>query len=278
MRISFCGVRGSTPAPGAEFIRTGGQTSCIAVAPDDGPVNLVLDAGTGLRRLSRDMNGTPFDGTILVSHLHWDHTHGIPFFRAGDSADARVRLLIPAQEETPQALMARIMSPPHFPVTLDQLNGNWSVDFIDEGTHEISGFSVLAREIPHKGSRTFGYRVSDGHSSIAYMPDHMPTGLGPGPDGIGEYHESAMALVKDVDLLIHDAQYTTEELPTRGSFGHSAAEYVVALGERAGAHAVALFHHDPDRTDEQVDEIADRVAKDAGCEVIVAREGVTLSL
>lgn len=224
------------------------------------------------------MNGTPFDGTILVSHLHWDHTHGIPFFRAGDTDAARVRLMIPAQEESAGALLARILSPPHFPVTLEELNGNWSVDSIEEGTYDFHGFEVLAREIPHKASRTFGYRVSDGTSSIAYLPDHMPTGLGPGPDGIGEYHESAMALAENVDLLIHDSQYTAEELPARGFYGHSAAEYVIQLADRAGAKAVALFHHDPDRTDDQVDEIAARVAIDAKCDVIVAREGASLTL
>lgn len=278
MQITFCGVRGSTPASGAEFIRTGGQTSCVAVAENGAQPTLVLDAGTGLRRLSKQMDGAPFDGTILVSHLHWDHTHGIPFFRAGDDDAARVRLMIPAQQEDPAALLARILSPPHFPVRLEELNGNWSVEAIEEGTHSIQNFTVLALEIPHKASRTFGYRVSDGKSAIAYLPDHMPTSLGAGPDGLGEYHDAAMALAKDVDLLIHDSQYTAEELPARAHFGHSAAEYVVALAERAGARGVALFHHDPDRTDDQVDEIAALVSKNATCEVMVAREGASLTL
>lgn len=278
MRLTFCGVRGSTPAPGPDFIRTGGQTSCVALARDDAAPTLVLDAGTGLRRLTQEMRGEAFRGTILISHLHWDHTHGIPFFRAGDRAGGRVALRIPSQAQDPGALLARILSPPHFPVRLEDLNGDWSIAAIDEGTHDIEGFTVLAREIPHKASRTFGYRVSLGGASIAYLSDHMPTGPGDGPDGIGEYHEAALALADGVDLLIHDAQYTAEELPTRGAFGHAAAEYVVALGDRAGARAVALFHHDPDRTDDQVDEIAQRVAKDATCEVRVAREGDVIDL
>lgn len=260
------------------FVRVGGQTSCVAISHDDAAPSLVLDAGTGLRRLSAEMNGTPFDGTIVVSHLHWDHTHGIPFFRAGDRAGGRVRLRIPAQDGDPAELMARILSPPHFPVRLEELNGDWSVASIDEGTHDLEGFTVLAREIPHKGSRTFGYRVSDGRTAIAYLPDHMPTALGDGPDGTGEYHEAALALADGVDLLIHDAQYTAEELPARGSFGHAAAEYVVALAQRAGARTAVLFHHDPDRTDDQVEAIAAQVATGATCEVRIAREGDTVSL
>ena len=109
----------------------------------------------------------------------------------------------------------------------------------------IEGFDVLALEIPHKGGRTFGYRVSDGRASIAYLSDHGPVALGPGPDGLGPYHEAALALADGVDLLVHDAQHTAEELPAAAAFGHSAAEYAVALAERAGAGRVLLFHHDP---------------------------------
>ena len=93
MRVHLCGVRGSTPAPGAEFVRYGGHTSCLAVGHDDGPVpTLILDAGTGLRRVTALLDGRPFDGTILLTHLHWDHVHGLPFFRGGDREDARVTL------------------------------------------------------------------------------------------------------------------------------------------------------------------------------------------
>ena len=135
---------------------------------------------------------------------------------------------------------------------------------------------MLAREIPHKGGRTFGFRIDDGSSSFAYLSDHMPQALGPGPDGWGEYHEAACALADGVDVLLHDAQYTAEELPTRGYFGHAAAEYAVALGEKAGAGRVVLYHHDPARTDDEVDAIVARFAGRA-IPVEAAVEGAILT-
>jgi phosphoribosyl 1,2-cyclic phosphodiesterase len=254
VRLLICGVRGSTPAPGAEFARYGGETSCIAIAGDSEPPRLVLDAGTGLRRLTRLLDGQPFRGTLLLGHLHWDHTHGIPFFPAGDRPDAAVNLLMPAQGDgDAAAVLSRCMSPPHFPITPWELRGDWSFDGIEEGEHSIEGFSVLALEIPHKGGRTFGYRVSDGHSSIAYMSDHGPISLGVGPEGLGEYHPAALQLARGVDLLIHDAQHTAAEFPQRAHFGHSAIEYAVGLAERAGVSRLLLFHHDPARTDDELD-------------------------
>ena len=123
-------------------------------------------------------------------HLHWDHTMGLPFFSAGDRDDARVTVILPEQENGADAatVLGGLMRPPYFPVGPTELRGQWSCQSIAPGECEIEGFAVLAREIPHKGGRTFGYRVSDGHSTIAYMPDHNPTALGPGEDGFGEYH------------------------------------------------------------------------------------------
>lgn len=254
MRLLICGTRGSTPSPGPAFIRYGGQTSCIAVARGADDPHLVLDGGTGLRRLSTFLEGRTFTGSILIGHLHWDHTHGLPFFRAGDQNDARVRVMIPSQGDAAE-VMARAVSPPHFPVRLEELRGSWSVENLEPGTLDVEGFEVTALDIPHKLSRTFGFRVSDGTSSIAYLSDHWPTSIGPGTDGFGEYHENALALADGVDVLIHDAQYTSEEFPARADFGHSAIEYAIGLGRKAGAKSVMLFHHDPDRTDDDLDQI-----------------------
>lgn len=129
---------------------------------------------------------------------------------------------------------------------------------IDEGRQHLAGFDVLAREIPHKGGRTFGYRISDGRSSIAYLPDHHPFCLGPGPDGYGPYHEAAMDLVAGVDLLLHDAQYTAEEWSGRSDFGHSTIDYAVGLANKAAVGRLLLFHHDPTRTDAQIDALVAR--------------------
>ena len=276
MRLLICGTRGSTPSPGPAFIRYGGQTSCIAVARGDDDPHLVLDGGTGLRRLTKFLDGRTFTGSILIGHLHWDHTHGLPFFRAGDQPDARVRVMIPSQGDAAE-VMARAVSPPHFPVRLEELRGTWTVESLEPGTLDVEGFAVTALDIPHKLSRTYGFRVSDGQSSIAYMSDHWPTSIGPGTDGFGDYHETALALADGVDILIHDAQYTSEEFPARADFGHSAIEYAIGLGRKAGAKSVMLFHHDPDRTDDDLDQI---VASLNGTKptVSAAAEGMVIEL
>ena len=276
MRLGLLGVRGSTPAPGPDFVRYGGHTSCVAVAMDGQAPTLVLDAGTGLRDLPGLLGDRAFSGSILLGHLHWDHTMGLPFCRAVDHPDSRVDLRVPAQGDI-EAILQRWMAPPHFPITPSQLRGAWTFEGLEEGTHRIEGFEVLAREIPHKGGRAFGFRVSDGTAAFAYLSDHCPTVLGDGPDGLGAHHEAAMALVEGCDLLIHDAQYLDEELAARADFGHAAAGYPVSLAESAGVPHVLLFHHDPPRTDPEIDELVKRYAG-RSVEVEGARQGRVIDL
>jgi len=265
-----------------DYVRYGGQTSCIALAHDQEPPAVVLDAGTGLRALSPLLDGAAFQGTILLSHLHWDHTHGLPFFAAGDRPDACTRLLLPAQEDPggerqePMDVLARALSPPHFPITPSQLRGRWSFESLEPGEHLIEGFVVLALEIPHKGGRTYGFRVSDSSGSIAYLSDHSPTSLGPG-DGLGAYHQAALRLTDGVDVLLHDAQYTLEEFPGRADFGHSSIDYAVALARRARVERLLLFHHDPARTDDQLDAIVDAWC-DSEISVSAAAEGTVITV
>jgi phosphoribosyl 1,2-cyclic phosphodiesterase len=263
MRVHLCGVRGSTPAPGPEFVRYGGHTSCVALAHDGAAPTLILDTGTGVRLVPKLLAGVPFAGTILYSHLHWDHFHGLPFFEAAGTDGARTSVLFPQPEpaiDDPEALLERAMSPPHFPVTPRQLAGEWKFGVLGEGEHEIEGFRILAREIPHRGGRTFGYRIGDGVATVTYMPDHGATQAGPGEDGLGAYHPAALELARDADWLIHDATLLREELTSPdGNRGHSAAEYVVALAARAGAATPVLFHHAPSRTDDELDAIAARL-------------------
>jgi phosphoribosyl 1,2-cyclic phosphodiesterase len=170
-----------------------------------------------------------------------------------------------------------VMSPPFFPIGPGELEGSWRLDTLAPGELEIEGFTVLAREVPHKGGRTYGYRVQDGERSIAYIPDHCPTLLGPGPDGLGEYHDAAVELASEVDVLIHDAHLLADELESQAVYGHAAAEYAVALGRHAGARAVALFHHRPDRTDAALDELAARLDRGQP-PVSVAVQGSTVTL
>jgi phosphoribosyl 1,2-cyclic phosphodiesterase len=283
VKVHLCGVRGSTPAPGADFLRYGGHTSCLAVAHEDADAPcLILDAGTGIRSVSALMAGRPFIGTILLTHLHWDHVQGLPFFSAGDHDDAEVSLFLPEQPDGSEAdaVLSRAMSPPHFPMGPGGLRGDWSFGSLQPGETHHQGFDVLAAEIPHKGGRTFGYRVSDPktHGSIAYLPDHCPTELGPGPAGLGELHPAALQIAGDVDVLVHDAQLlNTDELAAEGRFGHAAAAYAVELGQRAKVKTVVLFHHRPDRTDAALEALAGSWAA-AAPQVLVATQGQVLRL
>jgi phosphoribosyl 1,2-cyclic phosphodiesterase len=271
MQVAFCGVRGSTPAPGVEFVRYGGATSCVALAHDGADPSLVLDAGTGLQRLTRLLGDRAFRGSLLLGHLHWDHVYGMPFFQAGARPDSRVDVHLPAQGADAEAVLARMMAPPLFPITPSQLGAGWSFSSLDAGRHAIEGFDVLALDIPHKGGRTFGYRVEDGTTSVAYLSDHDPLALGAGPDGVGALHEAALELTAGVDLLIHDAQLHASELDTLGYLGHAAVEYAVALGAAAGVGKVGLFHHGPERTDDELDALATSV-RSATLPVVVLRE------
>ncbi len=279
MRVDLCGVRGSLPAPGAAFVRYGGHTPSIAITRDGAAVpELVLDAGTGITQATSLIDGGPFQGVILLTHLHWDHVQGLPFFAAAEEPGARTQLLLPAQPggEQADAVLARSMSPPHFPIGPHEMGGTWTFGSIEEGEHELlPGLRVTAREIPHKGGRTFGYRVRDAHSTVAYMPDHCPTAIGPGDDGFGEVHPAALELARDADLLIHDAQLLPHEF-AEAEFGHAVIDYSLTLARAAGARSVHLFHHKPTRRDEQLDELAARFADDPL--VHVAQQGETLSL
>ncbi len=279
--MHLCGVRGSTPAPGIEFVRYGGHTSCVALAHDGAPApSLILDAGAGIQRASRLFEDAPFDGTILLTHLHWDHVVGLPFFAAADKLDARVQVLLPEQESgaCAEQVLCQIMSPPFFPVGPLQLRGDWQLGTLAPGEREIAGFTVLAREIPHKGGRTFGYRISDGRSTLVYMPDHCPTTLGPGEDGFGAYHPAALELASGADVLLHDAQLLPAELAAEADFGHAVADYPVELARRAGTRAVLLFHHRYDRTDDALDALARRLGGGSEPAVSVAAEGTVLEL
>jgi phosphoribosyl 1,2-cyclic phosphodiesterase len=239
----------------------------------------LLDVGTGARRVTSLLGEAPFVGTILLTHLHWDHVQGLPFFGGADRDDAAVSLLLPEQNDGSDAeeILARFMSPPHFPIRPSQLRGTWSFSTLRPGPLEMAGFSVETRAVPHKGGPTVGYRVTDGRSTIAYIPDHCPTVIGPGPDGWGEYHDAVLELAKDADVLIHDAHLLPSELAAEASWGHAAADYAVALGERSGARRVVLFHHKPDRTDDALDQLGRRLRRSTVA-VTVAAETTVLDL
>mgnify|MGYP001552639075 CR=1 FL=1 len=247
----------------------------MAFAHDGEPPSLVIDAGTGLRRTSGLLAGNAFRGTILLSHLHWDHVHGLPFFAAGAQDGHRVDVALPAIDGDALSTLARGLSPPHFPIAPDQLGEGWRFSALEEGLRPVEGFTVGVREIPHKGGRTFGFRVSDGKHSIAYLADHFPLAAGPGPEGFGAYHEAALALCAGVDVVVHDSQFLASQFPKVAYLGHSAVEYAIGLAATAHAKALVLFHHAPDRTDDELDAIVEST-RDAPLPVTAAVEGAKL--
>ena len=269
MQVVFLGVRGSVCAPGREFVRYGGNTSCLAVSTAPGePPTLLLDAGTGIRTATAMLDGNPFRGTILVSHLHWDHVQGLPFFSAGDRAGARARMLVPAQGgRTGRDLVAQMMSPPAFPITPEGLIGEWTFDAVQPGPVDVDGFSVRAFEVAHKGGRTFGYTVRTGEAALGYVPDHAPE-LGVSDD--------ALDALAGVDVLVHDAQFLEHERPRAVDYGHATVDDAIRLAERVRAGTVVLFHHGPHRTDEALDAIGREFT--ASMPVVVATEGLKLDL
>jgi ribonuclease BN (tRNA processing enzyme) len=252
----------------------------VAVSSNGGAPRLILDAGTGITGVPSLLDGEPFRGTILFGHLHWDHTQGLPFFTAGDNPSSKVTVMVPAQGDT-EAVLARMMSPPHFPITPAQLRGDWTFKGIEAGENVVEDLQVQAIDIPHPGGRMLGYRITDGAGTFAYVSDHGPANAGPGPEGLGEYHPAIMELADGVDVLIHDAQYTVDEFRPRAHFGHSAVDYTVKLGLKSGAKKLLLFHHDPSHTDEQVDQIlahCRRLAAGSTMEIEAAAEGSVLEV
>ena len=270
MELVLLGVRGSTPAPGSDYIRYGGHTSCVAVLADGATApTLLMDAGTGIRSLSSLMGSEPFRGSILLSHLHWDHVEGLPFCRAVDHDDARVDLHVPAQDgASPRDLLARMFSPPSFPIEPEGLLGDWRFLPDPASPSSIEEFEVTAVEINHKGGRTLGYRVASDTGSFAYLPDHAPS------QGIAS---EVWNLIEGVDVLLHDAQFTEAERPLSDLYGHATVEETVVIAAKAGVGRLVLFHHSPVRTDDQLDQILDLVDTPL-LPTVVAREGMRISV
>ena len=272
MRLQLLGVRGSTPAPGADFAGYGGHTSSIAVTAEGADLpTLVLDAGTGLRALTPLLGGHAYDGSIVLSHLHWDHMQGLPFFVAGDRETSRVDLYVPAQEgRSGRDLLAQSFAPPSFPITPEGLHGRWGFHALDAGRHEIEGFTVSTVDIAHKGGRTFAIRVEDDRGSVAYLPDHAPA---------AGMSDELHALLAGVDVLIHDAQFLEGERPLAVDYGHATVQDAIKLAHESNAGTIVLFHHSPARTDAALDEIATWAPDLAGdLPVVVAREGMALDV
>jgi len=251
MRVTLWGTRGSIAAPGAENTRYGGNTSCVEV--HEGDAVIVLDAGTGIRRLGAALGRTHRRIDLLLTHLHMDHLQGLGFFDPLFDPDIEVHVWGPATPTAPlRRRLMRYLSPPLFPVHLRDVP-NLTLHDLSGGTFEIGPFHVTADVLCHPGF-TLGYRIESAHGTLAYLSDHEPA-LGmsrfPGPP---EW-TSGWALARNADLLIHDAQYSPEEYPAHAGWGHSAIDDTLKFAALAGVHHLVTFHHDPGHSDDELDRL-----------------------
>ena len=275
LNVTFHGVRGSTPCHGPSTAKYGGNTSCVSVrAPGRRPI--LLDLGTGLRYFGKQYSAgteTPLNAIALVTHLHWDHVQGLPFFTPMLREGARLEIFGPQQEDghTFESAMHDAVSPPTFPVQLKDFAGNFSFSDVGDTEWEIDDYRIMSRFVPHNGP-TVGYRIEFAGSSIAYISDHQQPldGSFHLPDGVRE-------LAEGVDLLIHDAQYTPQEFAVKRNWGHCTVEFAVGIARGVSAKRLALYHHDPDRTDAALDAMAS-CGFGQGMDVFFAREGATVSV
>ena len=251
MKVTLWGTRGSLPTPGPETVRYGGNTSCVEVRDSDGAV-LVLDAGTGIRRLGAHLAGSVRRVDLLLTHLHMDHIQGLGFF--APLFDPRVVVHLWGPASTTQTLgdrLARYLSPPLFPVHLRDLPCTLKIHEVPRDEIEIGSFRVVAQVVCHPNS-TVGYRITQGNAVLAYLPDHEPA-LGLRAGFLSGDWTSGYGLAAGADLLIHDAQYTEREYAERIGWGHSSMQDAFAFAALAGVKHIVPFHHDPGHSDGDLD-------------------------
>ncbi len=279
VRVTFHGVRGSTPCEGPQYARYGGHSACVSLEAD-GDAPILFDLGTGLRPYGVGIGERAWRGSVLLSHLHWDHVQGLPFFLPLHDAGSVLDVFGPRQAEGSLAeVFGGLMRPPYFPVRATDLGGD--IRFLDVGDDDFSIGSarVKARWVRHVGP-TLGFRVEWNGVSIAYVPDHGP---GCFPNDADDFvPPEILDLCEGVDLLVHDAQHTRDEYGVRQHWGHCTVDYAVHVAHAAGARCLALFHHDPAHGDDDIDRIlaatASHSASVGGPEVVAASEGLVIEL
>lgn len=278
MRITLWGTRGSLAAPGLETVRYGGNTSCVEVRGDDGSL-VVLDAGTGIRRLGETVGPEVPRIDLLLTHLHMDHIQGLGFFEPLNRPGHEVHIWGPPSTTLDlRSRLARYLSPPLFPVSLRDLPCHLVLHDVPLRSFAIGSLQITAALVIHPGP-TVGYRITENGVSLAYLPDHEPA-LGvshfPGePDWT-----SGFELAAGVDLLIHDAQYTGTEYLTHVGWGHSSLSQAIAFATKANVKRLVPFHHDPGHGDELLDLLFDeaRRASERSFDFIPGTEGASFQL
>ena len=304
MKVRFWGVRGSFPVPGPETNRYGGNTSCVAVRISDGGPYIIIDAGTGLRKLGKDMMQGEFAaGTgsahLLVSHTHWDHIQGLPFFAPVYQKGNKFFVYARQRDDTHlRAVFASQTDSPYFPVPFENVQADVAFRELVEGAKfEIGPVKVSCTRLNHPWI-AIAYRLDYEGRAVCYVTDTAPfkdilieqefirqppkPGEPLKPDDaakLAAMRDGVVRLCEGADLVIYDTQFTPEEYRMRPHWGHSCPEDAIEIARAAGAKTVCLFHHDPTRTDDQIDALlAHHRKQTTDVEIVAAAEGMEITL
>jgi phosphoribosyl 1,2-cyclic phosphodiesterase len=273
MRLKFWGVRGSTPTPQAENLRYGGNTSCVEVRFGD--AIYIFDCGTGFRvlghQLKSEFGERPFSAHIFVSHFHWDHIQGIPFFRPlYESANSQFSFHSSSRVRSLKRVMAEQMASPYFPVDLNQMRAVRDFYDIDVGCIELGDGVKLQTAWLNHPQGCMGFRLETKDGVIVYATDNEPGDI--------TFDKAVRKLAEGADVLIYDAQYLPEEYEARHrGWGHSHWREAVNVVTESGAKELVLFHHDPDHSDILIDKVV-KEARNHYPKVRAAAEGMEIQL
>src|SRR5437588_143144 len=276
MRVTFWGTRGSVPTPGPSTVRYGGNTACVEMRTDGGTF-FIFDSGTGIRELGLNLTrqGGPVVAHLMLGHTHWDHISGFAFFTPAFVPGNRLAIYGAREvDRSLREILAGHMHYTYFPVRLGDLHAEMTFCELEEGTIQIEDATVRTHYLNHTAV-CMGYRVEVDGVSMAYVTDHEP--YSELEDGLrrGSIHDGDRRLiefVRGVDLLIQDAQYTSEEYAARRGWGHGSTDYVIDVAVEAGVRRVALFHHEPTHSDDDIDRMIEACrarAREAGSEIDV---------
>lgn len=279
--FTFWGTRGSIPSPGPATVRYGGNTPCVEVRAPDGAL-AILDAGTGIRALgdeiARRSAGSSVSADIFLSHAHWDHIQGLPFFAPLYERGNRFRIWTgtAAAEDVERAVRAQ-MSTSVFPVLFDDVGATLEFRALD-GSHAASSYGIDTLEVRHPGG-ALGFRLhapGDSAPRLVYIPDNE-IAAPPTLDSPGDWRERLVAFARRTAILVHDATFTAAEYETHRGWGHSRYDDALSLAREADVERLVLFHHSPDRADDDLDAEVERLRRtDPPFEVVAAREGMVL--
>ena len=273
MKIKFYGVRGSCPAPGKDTVKYGGNTACVLLSADDGR-KLILDAGTGIRQLGHELKHQERDIHLLLTHNHWDHIQGFPFFIPAYLREHVIHIYPGSTDTSHDNAILEQMSKTFFPVHFNHLKAQIILNTSHRQHFEVNGFQINRFALNHPGGGS-GYIIEADNKKIAYVTDNELNSPGKVRNSI----ESWTKILHGVDLLIHDAQFMPQDMPLKSGWGHTLADEAVQLGQAAKVKKLILYSHDTSRTDDEIDVMLDGIhSRNLPFAVDAAQEGQTLTV